>query len=250
MFDRFPVRLLNRSIFVTDRFEDPRLAARMGWRAPVCAYVGLQPASPVSGPEFTYAASLMDVTGTIRARLQLAVSDEASRTMREQTPAAWARAEGHTSTKGVAWELALAGLHYLEPKDLEAVRWHLGQGASSQGGPAAFAALCSVMDRTGNDSWQKFLGALEQDRFTASAWFERDRSHLGLRDNVLDCDVVSLWDEAVHEELQSGYLTAPSRPRPSDADWQPHLVAFAQERGLITPLRGQQPQPSPERNRP
>lgn len=246
MFDNFPVRLLNRSIFVASRLADPRAAARMGWRAPVLAYVGLEPAFAVPDTAFTYAASLMDVTGTIRTRQELTLDEGVARRMRQEAPA-----EGRPQATRVPWEEGLAGLHWLQPEDLASLRQHLvAQRRDGSGGAAAFAALCGIMDRQGDESWQDFLDALEQDRFTASAWFERDRAHLGLRDEVLDCDVVSLWDEAVQEELDAGFLRAPRHPRPSDIDWLPHLVDFAQERSLIISLRADAPQPSRERNRP
>ena len=68
--------------------------------------------------------------------------------------------------------------------------------------------------------------------YVASVWFERDRAHLSLS-TPGGREIFSLWDDDVAEEIDSGYLTTPRHPRPSESDWQPHLVAYARERDLI-----------------
>lgn len=68
--------------------------------------------------------------------------------------------------------------------------------------------------------------------YVCHTWFERDRSHLCLetpRGRV----VVELWDEDVEQAIVDGFLKPPSHPRPRDADWQPRLVAYARDLGLI-----------------
>ena len=65
-----------------------------------------------------------------------------------------------------------------------------------------------------------------------STWFERDRRHIRL-ETPLGRLVFELWDEAVDEAINDGFLTVPRAPRPTDADWQPHVVRYAKERGLI-----------------
>lgn len=76
-------------------------------------------------------------------------------------------------------------------------------------------------------------GTAYEDRdYVCSTWFERDRANIRLetrRGRI----VFNLWDEEVREAIEDGYLTAPRAPRPSDADWQPHAVAYARSKGLI-----------------
>ena len=66
---------------------------------------------------------------------------------------------------------------------------------------------------------------------TASTWFERDRAFVGLYDG--DVEIFCLWDEAVGEAIQDGFLTTPRHPRPSDSDWLPCLIDYANSMGLI-----------------
>lgn len=68
--------------------------------------------------------------------------------------------------------------------------------------------------------------------YVCDTWFERDRAHIRLT-TPRGREVFSLWDEAVFEAIEDGFLSVPSRPRASDEDWQPHAVAYARERGLI-----------------
>lgn len=80
------------------------------------------------------------------------------------------------------------------------------------------------------------MNKIADHEYVASVWFERDRANLSLS-TPKGREIFSLWDDAVYEELESGYLTAPrmaSIMRCSESDWQPHLVAYARERGLIT----------------
>ena len=76
-----------------------------------------------------------------------------------------------------------------------------------------------------------FARTPDQD-FVCTTWFERDRSNVRLttpRGRV----VFDLWDEAVSEAIEDGYLKAPRCPRSTDADWQPHAVQCARSWGLI-----------------
>lgn len=244
--DKLPTRLLNRSIFVLSEMDDPRAMALMGWHAPVFAYVGLEKEFPVK-LGFVYHASLMDVTGTIRARKDLTIDAGVERALRATTGPVFGGPE-----KKLPWEQALGGLSVFEEQDLPAIRNAVSK-RDADAGPKAFAAVCATMDRytRGADcSWQDFLEHLERDRFTASAWFERDRAHLCLRDEVLGREVISLWDDEVEEELAAGFLRRPRAPRPSDEDWVQPLLELARERGLVTSLRAPERQPARERNRP
>lgn len=93
--------------------------------------------------------------------------------------------------------------------------------------------------RSGGRSGPLRRGALftktRDHEYVCHTWFERDRSHLRLetpRGRV----VVELWDEDVEQAIVDGFLKPPRQPRPCnacDADWQPLLVAYARDRGLI-----------------
>ena len=61
------------------------------------------------------------------------------------------------------------------------------------------------------------------DQYVCVAWFERDRQNVRLetpRGHV----IFDLWDDAVTDAIESGYLTVPRVPPATDADWQPHAV--------------------------
>lgn len=73
---------------------------------------------------------------------------------------------------------------------------------------------------------------IKDDEYVCSTWFERDRRNIRL-DTPRGRTVFDLWDDDVVDAIESGYLTAPKVPRPSDADWQPHAVAYAREMGLL-----------------
>ena len=72
----------------------------------------------------------------------------------------------------------------------------------------------------------------EDYEYVCVTWFERDRRNVRLetpRGRV----IFDLWDEAVTGAVDSGYLTVPRVPRATDADWQPHAVAYARDTGRI-----------------
>lgn len=69
--------------------------------------------------------------------------------------------------------------------------------------------------------------------YVCSTWFERDRQHIRL-ETADGSEIFSLWDDEVTEAIESGYLTQPRFPRPSDSDWKPHAIAYAIDMGLIT----------------
>lgn len=68
--------------------------------------------------------------------------------------------------------------------------------------------------------------------YVASVWLERDCAHFTLS-TPKGREVFSLWDEDVAQAIEDGFLTTPRHPRPSEAQWQPHLVAYARDQGLI-----------------
>jgi hypothetical protein len=68
--------------------------------------------------------------------------------------------------------------------------------------------------------------------YVCSTWFERDRQHVRL-ETPDGKTVFELWDEAVSQAIEDGFLTTPRLPRPGDAAWQPHAVAYARELKLI-----------------
>jgi hypothetical protein len=64
--------------------------------------------------------------------------------------------------------------------------------------------------------------------YVCVTWFERERQNVRLetpRGRV----IFDLWDDAV----ESGHLTVPRVPRPTDADWRPHALASARNTGLL-----------------
>ncbi len=78
----------------------------------------------------------------------------------------------------------------------------------------------------------KLFTATPDGDYVCSTWFERDRQHVRLgtpKGRV----VFDLWDENVTDAVESGYLTVPRVPRATDADWQPHAVAYAKATGLF-----------------
>lgn len=74
--------------------------------------------------------------------------------------------------------------------------------------------------------------------YVASVWFERGDGYVSLS-TPKGREIFSLDAEGVNEEIEHGFLTAPRLARMSshslnsDAEWQPHLVDYARERGLI-----------------
>jgi hypothetical protein len=77
----------------------------------------------------------------------------------------------------------------------------------------------------------KFKAYLEQD-YVPNVWFERDRMNVRL-ETPSGRVIFDLWDEDVSDAIDSGYLSTPRRPRPSELDWQPHLVSYAKKLGLL-----------------
>ena len=68
--------------------------------------------------------------------------------------------------------------------------------------------------------------------YICTTWFERDRAHIALstpRGRV----VFELWDDAVLDAIETGYLKRPSVPRPRDVDWLPAAVQYAIDMHLI-----------------
>ncbi len=75
----------------------------------------------------------------------------------------------------------------------------------------------------------------ERDRpedYVCTTWFERDRKHVRL-ETPRGRLVFELWDEEVDDAIESGYLSPPRVPRPSDRDWLPSAVFYAVEMGLV-----------------
>jgi len=56
-------------------------------------------------------------------------------------------------------------------------------------------------------------------------WFERDRQHVELRDEVIDTTIVEFWDEAVSELVEDGFLDPSS--------WKKSLFDYAIYMGII-----------------
>lgn len=69
--------------------------------------------------------------------------------------------------------------------------------------------------------------------YVCFTWFERDRANIRL-ETPNGREVFDLWDEAVTQAVEDGFLTTPRIPRPSSSDWQPHAVQYAIAMGLIT----------------
>jgi hypothetical protein len=80
----------------------------------------------------------------------------------------------------------------------------------------------------------QFTGIAARD-YVCFTWFERDRTNIRL-ETPNGREVFDLWDKAVAQAVEDGFLTTPRVPRPSSADWQPHAVQYAIAMGLITPV--------------
>lgn len=85
----------------------------------------------------------------------------------------------------------------------------------------------------GLDGWQECARRLHQERYTCHVWFERDRAHVRLVDEFTRIDVVNLWDEAVYEAIEDGYLVRPNGPHPTEEQWHPRVLEYALEIGAI-----------------
>lgn len=104
--------------------------------------------------------------------------------------------------------------------------------AQTHGASTAMIALAEAMAAF-SDDWETFHERLTDDRFEASAWFERDRKNLVLTDQLAGEDLVSLWDEEVTVAIEDGHLIPPRGPRPHDHDWTLPLVDYARAMGLL-----------------
>jgi hypothetical protein len=63
-------------------------------------------------------------------------------------------------------------------------------------------------------------------------WFERDRKFVSLG-GPGGATIFELWDSAVDEAVESGYLPTPRHPRPSDDQWLPCAIEYALSKKLI-----------------
>lgn len=70
------------------------------------------------------------------------------------------------------------------------------------------------------------------NEYVCSTWFERDRQNIRL-ETPKGRVVFDLWDEAVTDAIESGYLRVPRPPRLTDADWLPCAVNYAVDIGLL-----------------
>lgn len=74
--------------------------------------------------------------------------------------------------------------------------------------------------------------------YVCSVWFERDRQNISLA-TPSGRVIFDLWDDAVSEAIEDGYLSAPrgplmsSRSANDESAWQPHAVEYARSMGLI-----------------
>lgn len=69
--------------------------------------------------------------------------------------------------------------------------------------------------------------------YVCSTWFERDRKHIRL-EMPNGKKVFELWDAAVDEAIESGYLTPPRIPRATNLDWHRAAVSYARSLELIS----------------
>lgn len=89
------------------------------------------------------------------------------------------------------------------------------------------------------DGQQNFIGEdLLEDtsRYTCSVWMERGFGQLSLTDSLTNKEVFCLVDDAIGDAIESGYLSAPRRPRASESDWLPQLIDYARESGMLDAL--------------
>lgn len=63
------------------------------------------------------------------------------------------------------------------------------------------------------------------DETELNTWFERDRSHVELRDSLTDQTIVEFWDSAVTEAIEDGFLN----PR----DYHTSAFEYAESFGLL-----------------
>lgn len=77
-----------------------------------------------------------------------------------------------------------------------------------------------------------FFKPNESSDYACVTWFERDRAHIRLetpRGRV----IFELWDEEVADAVESGYLTPPRHPRPSDQQWLESALDYARGMNLL-----------------
>lgn len=80
-----------------------------------------------------------------------------------------------------------------------------------------------------SDSTQQFRAiqfrSVRFEETELNTWFERDRSHVELRDSLTDQTIVEFWDSAVSEAIEDGFLN----PR----DYHASAFEYAQSLGLL-----------------
>lgn len=70
------------------------------------------------------------------------------------------------------------------------------------------------------------------DQYVCSTWFERDRAAIRLetpRGKV----IFELWDDEVADAIESGYLTPPRHPSPTDQQWLESALDYARGMNLL-----------------
>lgn len=112
-------------------------------------------------------------------------------------------------------------------------------------------ALCALVREMApqEDAWDDFRDALQENRFEANVWFERDRKNVRLTDGLTSRDVVCLWDDDVDSAIDAGLLCAPSRARPADSDWLQPLLDYADATGALNGLTVENPRSAHPRQR-
>lgn len=73
----------------------------------------------------------------------------------------------------------------------------------------------------------------EDHEYEVEVWFERDRKHLALTHSSRKMPVVELWDDAVNEAIENGFLVPPRHPRPTTEMWRAPLLEYARSHQLI-----------------
>lgn len=120
----------------------------------------------------------------------------------------------------------------VDPADSAPVKEALGQGNMAK---AACLMIAAMAQRHG-DQWEDLARNLEETRYEANAWFERDNRQLTLLDLISNQYVVDLQGDDVDEAIESGYLSRPRAIRPSDSDWVAPLLEYARSLGLAPSL--------------
>lgn len=104
---------------------------------------------------------------------------------------------------------------------------------NAQSAPGLVLGIAKVMTST-SERWEEFSALINQDRYEASVWFERDRKNLCLTDLFINREVVELWDEDVSSAIESGYLRPPRFASPSSKDWLNPLLNYARSQGGLS----------------